>query len=261
MTTAGTAVEGLLRDERLARSAGGHGFTTRAWGDMRYASHRQAVLAKAGAPEPDARLLRQVHGKGISVLRRGDESGVPMQGDGWITDRPGAVIGVVVADCLPVWIWARSGSAAGVFHAGWRGLEAGILAAAVAEFSRSFDIRPGELEARVGPHAGACCYRVGDDVADRFRKESLRRRGGEVFLDLGAEARAQLLGAGLGAEAVAVASDCTVCRPALFYSYRREGGRGPRCGQMLAFLWLAAADNSLPKVGRDRSPTRKDAEA
>jgi copper oxidase (laccase) domain-containing protein len=110
----------------------------------------------------------------------------------------------------------------------------------VAEFFRTFNIRPGELEAAVGPHAGACCYRVGDDVAGRFRKESRRLRGGEVFLDLGAEARAQLLGAGLGTEAVGVASDCTICRPGSFYSYRREGGQGPRCGQMLAFLWLEA---------------------
>jgi YfiH family protein len=197
-------------------------------------------LAKAGAPEADARLLRQAHGKRISILRSDDDSGVLTQGDGWLTDQPGAVVGVVVADCLPVWIWARSGKAAGVFHAGWRGLEAGILGVAVTEFFRSFSIRPGELEAGVGPHAGACCYRVGDDVARRFRKESLRLRGGEVFLDLGAEARTQLLGAGLRTEAVAVAPDCTICRPGLFYSYRREGGRGPRCGQMLAFLWLEA---------------------
>jgi YfiH family protein len=237
-TPARSGAEGLLRDERLARSTGGHGFTTRAWGDMRYARHRQAALAKAGAPEADARLLRQMHGKGISILRREDDSDVLTQGDGWLTDKPGAVVGVVVADCLPVWISARSGKAAGVFHAGWRGLEAGILGTAVAEFFRCFNIRPDGLEAWVGPHAGACCYRVGEDVAGRFRQSSLRLRGGEVFLDLGAEARAQLLGAGLGSDSVAVSSDCTICRPSLFYSYRREGGRGPRCGQMLAFLWL-----------------------
>ncbi len=240
LTSAWAEAAGLLRDERLARLAGGCGLTTRALGDMRYARYRQAALVKAGAPEADVRLLRQVHGKGISILRRDDDSGVLTQGDGWLTDKPGAVVGVVVADCLPVWIWARSGRAAGVFHAGWRGLAAGILGAAVAEFSRSFNIRPGDLGACVGPHAGACCYRVGDDVADRFRKESLRLRGGEVFLDLGAEARSQLLGAGLGADAVDVSSDCTICRPGLFYSYRREGGRSPRAGQMLAFLWLAA---------------------
>jgi YfiH family protein len=237
MASAWTETGGLLRCEDGAVKCG---FTTRILADMRFARHRQEALVKAGAPEPDARLLRQVHGKAISVLHRGDDSGVLTQGDGWITDRRGAVIGVVVADCLPVWIWARSGKAAGVFHAGWRGLEAGILGDAVAEFSRSFSLRPGDLEARVGPHAGACCYRVGDDVAGRFRRSSLRLRGGEVFLDLGAEARTQLLGAGLGSDAVAVAFDCTVCRPGLFYSYRREGGRGPRCGQMLAFLWLEA---------------------
>jgi YfiH family protein len=237
MASAWTEAAGLLG---YKTSAAHCGFTTRALGDMRYARHRQAALAKAEAPEADARLLRQVHGKDISILRRGDDSGVLTQGDGWLTDQPGAVIGVVVADCLPVWIWARSGKAAGVFHAGWRGLEAGLLGAAVAELYRSFNIRPGELGAFVGPHAGACCYRVGPEVAQRFRPESRRLRGGEVFLDLGAEARTQLLEARLPAGAVSVSSDCTICRAALYFSYRRDGGRGPRCGQMLAFLWMGA---------------------
>ncbi len=213
-------------------------FTTRDLGDMRYARHRQEALARLGAPEPDARLMRQVHGKAISVLRRDDESGVLAQGDGWLTDKPGAVVGVVVADCVPVWMWERTGKAAGVFHAGWRGLEAGILGAAAAEFSRSFSVRPADLEAAVGPRAGPCCYEVGPEVASRFRRGSLRLAGGKTFLDLGAEARAQLLEAGLPAAAVSVSSDCTVCRASQFYSWRREGGRGPRCGQMLACLWI-----------------------
>jgi len=248
MTSAWTEDAGFIR---LNKDALRCCFTTRAWGDMRYCRRRQEALVKACAPQADARLLRQVHGKGIAILRRGAPDGNALpdavrdgalpRADGWITDRPGAVVVVVVADCLPVWIWERTGKAAGVFHAGWRGLDAGLLGAGVAEFSRSFGIRPGDLEASVGPHAGACCYRVGPEVAQRFRPESRRLRGGEVFLDLGAEARAQLVGAGLGPGAVAVSPDCTICRASLFYSFRREGGRGPRAGQMLACLWLAEA--------------------
>ncbi|MDD5629554.1 MAG: polyphenol oxidase family protein [Elusimicrobia bacterium] len=222
-------------------------FTTRALGDMRCARQRREALAQAGAPEPDARLLRQVHGKGLVVLQGAQTDnaspdvglgGVHPRADGWLTDRPGAAVGVVVADCLPVWVWERSGRAAGVFHAGWRGLEAGILGRAVEEFARSFGIRPGDLEASVGPHAGACCYRVGPEVAQRFRRDSLRLSGGETFLDLGAEARAQLAAAGLGS--VAVSPDCTICGAGRYFSWRREGGRGPLCGQMLACLWLEA---------------------
>ena len=233
-------VGGFFRDERLSRLGAGQGLTTRASGDMRFERSRRAALARAGAPEPGVRLLRQVHGTRISVLRRQGEEGVLSQGDGWLTDRPGAVVGVVVADCLPVWIWERSGKAAGVFHAGWRGLAAGLPGLAVAEFGRSLSIDPGDLAASVGPHVGACCYRVGADVAARLRPESRRLRGGEVFLDLGAEARAQLVAAGLDEDAVAVCSECTSCRAASFYSFRREGGKGPRCGHMLAFLWLGA---------------------
>jgi len=231
------AGDGFFRDRRLADLEAGHGLTVRSWGDMRCSRNRRSALARAGAPEPDARVLRQVHGTGISILRReGAPDGSPPHADGWITDRPGAVVAVQVADCLPIWIWHRSGRAAGVFHAGWRGLAAGLPREAVAGFGRSFGLKPMDLEASVGPHAGACCYRVGPEVARQFRLESLVRRGGDVRLDLGAEARAQLLESGLAPAAVSVAGACTICRPELFYSYRREG----RTGEMLAFLWLGA---------------------
>lgn len=212
-------------------------------GDMRSVRNRRAVLA--GAPEPDARLLRQVHGSEIVCLRRvpcvnavpeDARHGAHPRADGWITDRPGVVLAVYVADCQPIWIWERSGKAAGVFHAGWRGLAVGLPGLAVAGLCRVFGVRPSDLQACVGPHAGACCYRVGPEVAQRFRPQSLRRCGRDIFLDMGDESRAQLEEAGIPADAVAVSLECTICRTDRFFSYRREG----RTGQMLAFLWLGA---------------------
>jgi len=44
---------------------------------------------------------------------------------------PGAAVAVVVADCAPVALASPEGIA-GVAHAGWRGLEAGVIQATVA---------------------------------------------------------------------------------------------------------------------------------
>jgi hypothetical protein len=231
---------------------------------MRQAAPRRALLARLRAPEPEARMLAQVHGAEIIALRRpttdnvipdvGRGGALPRaahapnaipdaaqdralpRADGWITDRPGAVVAVSVADCLPIWIWHRDGRAAGVFHSGWRGLAAGLPAHAAAAFSREFGIKAEDLEAFVGPHAGACCYQVGPEVSEQFRADSLRRSGADTFLDLGAEARSQLAEAGLRPDGVRSAPECTVCSREQFYSYRREG----RVGQMLAYLWLGA---------------------
>ncbi len=70
-------------------------------------------------------------------------------------------VGVRVADCVPVLLAdARSGDVAAV-HAGWRGVVAGVVPAAVAALGPA-----PSLVAAVGPCIGACCFEVGLDVAE-----------------------------------------------------------------------------------------------
>ena len=49
-----------------------------------------------------------------------------------------------------------------ILHAGWRGLEAGIVGAGAEAVG-------GAIVGAVGPGAGPCCYEVGDDVAQRLQ--------------------------------------------------------------------------------------------
>ena len=82
---------------------------------------------------------------------------------------PGVAAIVLVADCLPV---ALAGpGAAGVVHAGWRGLAGGVLEAGVARRRRL----AGRVAAAIGPGIGPCCYEVGDDVRAVFGTQRARR--------------------------------------------------------------------------------------
>ena len=76
---------------------------------------------------PAAAWLEQVHGADIqeagAVIDRC--SAGPVQADASVTDRPGAVCVVMVADCLPVLFCDEAGRAVGAAHAGWRGLAGG----------------------------------------------------------------------------------------------------------------------------------------
>jgi YfiH family protein len=166
----------------------------------RVAANRERVRAQAGA----ARLAqgRQVHGTQVSV-----DGGTGEEADGQVTTRAGVAAIVLVADCLPV---ALAGpDAAGVVHAGWRGLAAGVLEAGVAAIGR------GPVAAAIGPGIGPCCYEVGDEVRSVFGTA-------ERTLDLKAVARARLEAAG-----VAEVHDCglcTACDDRRFFSHRRDRG-------------------------------------
>lgn len=194
------------------------GVTTRAMGNMKDPESRRAALEAAGLGGLPVYLLKQVHG--IGILSAGDSAPAqePPEGDGWITKKQGVVLSVFVADCLPIFLWERSGRAVGVFHAGRRGIEKGMPREAVASFLR-IKINWGDLHAEVGPHIGACCYRVGPETAEKFPASAVVRKGEGVHLDLGREAGAQLRKTGVG---VGISPDCTACGAERFFSFRRE---------------------------------------
>ncbi|MBI5201872.1 MAG: peptidoglycan editing factor PgeF [Elusimicrobia bacterium] len=226
-TTSWTKTGGLHVEPRLTALGFRHGVTTRALGNMKDAALRRKAVELAGLAS-DPFILNQVHG--TSVVETSSVAGVPdarPTADGWITAERGAVAAIYIADCVPVFVWDRQGTAAGVFHAGWRGMAAGMPRAAVRAFRR-FGLGPERLSAAVGPCAGPCCYAVGPEVRETFRPEVVR--AGK--LDLPAEARLQLLESNIPASDISVSGACTVCAPDEFFSYRRD----KQDQRMMAFI-------------------------
>lgn len=168
---------------------------------------------------------RQVHG---AVVRRVLEPPDDFPyADGQATNAPGLAPLVLTADCLPITI-ATHGAVASV-HAGWRGLDAGVIGegvTAVRELGGD-----GPLEAAIGPGAGVCCYEVSDDVQARFEAFGPSVRHGEN-LDLKAIARAQLVEADV--QVVHDVGLCTICGPD-FFSHRRDRGM---TGRQAGIAWL-----------------------
>jgi YfiH family protein len=197
--------------------------------------------------------MRQVHS---SVVHRIDEVPArPLQGDGLITNRPGMVLAVRVADCLPVLMADPVRRVVGAFHAGWRGTLARIVEKGVGEFRRQFGSDPADMKAAIGPGIHRCCYEVGEDLRDKFgsqfayagelfeevfSSEPVRRKYPLLFmnqrapghgeapraahLDLVEANRRQLLEAGVRPENIWISDLCTSCRTDLLFSHRREKG-------------------------------------
>jgi purine-nucleoside/S-methyl-5'-thioadenosine phosphorylase / adenosine deaminase len=158
---------------------------------------------------------RQVHGARVRRAAA-PPAGAPEEEDGQATALEDAAALVFVADCLPV-VLVGDGAVAAL-HGGWRGLAEGILAEGVRAL-REVGGR-GPVHAAIGPGARGCCYEVGEEVHARFA--AYDARAGARNLDLARVAAAQLEEAGVAA--VHDTGLCTMCRPELFFSHRRDAG-------------------------------------
>jgi hypothetical protein len=182
--------------------------------------NRRRLCAEVDAQPEALALNRQVHGARVNRAGAG-KRGTP--GDALWTEERGLPLLTVTADCLPIALVRVAGARPGVavVHAGWRGLLAGIVPAAVAALG-------GQVAAAIGPTIGACCYEVQNDVAAPMRAAfglGLYREG---RLDLRAAAERALREAGVAR--VEHVDGCTSCNADQFFSHRRDAGVTGRQG-------------------------------
>jgi YfiH family protein len=200
-----------------------------------------AVTANRGVVEREFAIqlgfVRQVHGAEVRGLTSADAEheraagpGSMTRADGQVTTTPGLAAATLTADCLAVAI-AGDGAVAMV-HAGWRGLQAGVLAAGVRALRAAGATGP--LVAAIGPGAGPCCYEVGSEVHAAFADRPAAVHAG-ANLDLPAIARHDLAAAGV--DAVHAIGLCTICSdPSLFFSHRRDHGL---TGRQAGIAWCS----------------------
>ncbi len=196
------------------------------------AENRRRFLEHFGAGPGQLAVPVQVHG---TTIRRADGGGEYPACDALMTDRVGLVLGVTVADCVPILLADPVSHVIAAAHAGWRGTAAGIARAVVRAMEGESGISPRRLLAFVGPAAGACCYAVGPEVADLFTPEVVNRRDGGLFVDLKSSNAAQLAASGVLPGSIEIHPLCTITERHLLHSFRRDGSRS---GRMMAAISL-----------------------
>jgi YfiH family protein len=172
--------------------------------------------------------LEQIHSS--TVVEASNELCLP-KADASFTTQKNVVCVVMTADCLPVLLCSKDGEKIAAVHAGWRGLENGIISKTVAA------LRTKDLVVWLGAAIGAECFEVGDDVRDAFLKKSadysnaFKKNGSQWLADIYQLARIEL--AHLGITQVFGGEFCTVTDAERFYSYRRE----KQTGRMATLIW------------------------
>ncbi|MDR3200909.1 MAG: polyphenol oxidase family protein, partial [Spirochaetales bacterium] len=90
-------------------------------------------------------------------------------GDGLVTNDQETLIGVTVADCMPVFLWDRASGARAVLHSGWKGT--GIVREALRLMRNCYGSEAANIYAILGPGIRACCYAVPQERAESFALE------------------------------------------------------------------------------------------
>jgi YfiH family protein len=165
--------------------------------------------------------LRQVHGDRVLTVVAAPAA--PPEADGAVTAAVDLPLVVLTADCAPVALIADG--AVGVVHAGWPGLEQGVLGVAV-DALRELSDRP--IRAVLGPCVHPARYEFGADLLDRLvarlgPEVASRTSDGAPSLDIPTAVRVSLAHAGV--DEVDDVGVCTSASPDHF-SHRRDGTTG-----------------------------------
>jgi hypothetical protein len=214
---------------------------------------RRDLVASIGIDPAKLLRPRQVHGSTIASPVPGGMSLVPPEADAVVVAGAGVAAAVATADCVGAILAVSGGRGFAVLHAGWRGVVAEIVGAAVAALGEATGTAPSGMVMALGPSARGCCYEVGEEVVVPFRQlfegidgaRIFGQRQGRTTVDPAVAVAVQAVRAGLGPGAIHDAGMCTICRTDELWSWRRQREAAGR-------MWAAA---DIPAAARRVSPS------
>lgn len=217
--------------------------------------NNREYLAEMGAAPEDLVTVNQKHTASVHVVTEEDAAAARAFGcdlkreripetDGLVTDIPGIVLGVYVADCSAVFLGDPVSRSIGLCHAGRRGALGRICLETVRKMQECCGAKPGDIHAWISPCICSSCYEIGPEVVEETKTlwgdkagEVLIRNqeSGRMHFDLKKANEIVLQEAGLVPENIVTARECTCCSRDEFYSYRGDGGI---VSEMAAYLMI-----------------------
>ncbi len=199
---------------------------------------RHALSGGFNIPESNIYMPVQKHTNRVHVLNSGSE---PVIADAVVTSRENVLIGVIVADCVPVLLYDMNKRVIGAVHAGWRGTAAGILIETIELMVRDFSSLASDIMVAIGPSIRQCSYEVDEKVKTEVQMATgegvyFKKHDDKYFLDLSTANRIQALSTGVIPENIWQSEECTFCNPEKFYSYRYLKGSEGRQGGFIG-IW------------------------
>jgi len=207
--------------------------------------NRKRLAEAIRIPLDQFTIAKQIHSGKVKIVSdelRGkgsrDEENAIEDTDAMVTNVPGICLIILVADCVPMLFFDPARNVIGAAHAGWRGTLQFIALHTVRAMEKDFGCSPHDILVGMGPSIGPCCYEVGPEVIAQMKavlsshQEYIRHesQNGKGYVDLQEANRDQLVRAGIRAENIETANQCTCHNADIFFSYRHEHGETGRFG-------------------------------
>ena len=188
---------------------------------------------KIGASQIAA--LRQMHGNRILYAKEGIQR--TEEGDALITDVPGLALAIRMADCQAFVVYAPKQNVIGLIHAGWRGLEAGIIGNFFAMLQEKWRIAAHETYVGAVPSLCENCAEFTDPRTElpHAPEEVIQ----DSHVDLQRWADLQLEAAGVPQNHLERMPGCTKCELERYWTYRggdRDAVKHGNTNMLLAVL-------------------------
>ncbi len=226
--------------------------------------NRRRFCQRLGVQAEALLMADQVHGDRVLQVGRADRGKgaetllSPLgRADALCTGEPGLPLTVLVADCPAVFCYDPERRVIGLAHSGWRSTAQGIVPRLIATLGERLGARPERLRVWIAPSIGMCCFEVGPEVIEAFRRmgpelplpegwfRRAERKKDRWMLDLKALLLAQLTAQGVPKEQVEMSPECTCCQEE-YFSYRRTGKGG---GHMMGLLAIRSQGQEMKAEG------------
>ena len=133
------------------------------------------VCKKIGCNRNNLILLNQVHSNIVHTISKISKK--KLEGDSLITNKKGIALGILTADCAPVFIYDPVNNLISALHAGWKGAYHEIITTTLKKFeSKGSNLK--DLIAVIGPCISKKSYEVRKDFLNKFVK---RERSNKKF--------------------------------------------------------------------------------
>ena len=181
------------------------------------------VKKRIGCKKNNLLLLNQVHSNKIFKINNVVKK--KLIGDGFFTSKKNIALGILTADCAPVFIYDKKLKIIGAAHAGWKGAYKGIIKNLINSFKKEGS-NINNIIAVIGPCISKKNYEVKNDFVKKFLKKNKKNKiffdfnSKNIHFDLSHYIKHQLLS--MGIRRIEVIKKDTYAKKNNFFSSRRS---------------------------------------